>query len=56
MGIGGLVVPDTPRDLLFILDAIHNLDSGPKPETVVTDTASYVVTWTPLVPQAPLDT
>ncbi|MGW3347117.1 transposase [Nonomuraea rubra] len=41
MGIGGLVVPGTLRDSLFILDAIHNLDGGPKPETVVTDTASY---------------
>ncbi|GGQ35927.1 transposase [Streptosporangium pseudovulgare] len=41
MGIGGLVVPGTLRDSLFILDAIHNLDGGPRPETVVTDTASY---------------
>jgi TnpA family transposase len=41
MGIGGLVVPGTLRDSLFILDAIHNLDGGPKPDTVVTDTASY---------------
>ncbi|WP_344948297.1 Tn3 family transposase [Sphaerisporangium flaviroseum] len=41
MGIGGLVVPGTLRDSLFILDAIFNLDGGPKPETVVTDTASY---------------
>jgi TnpA family transposase len=41
MGIGGQVVPGTLRDSLFILDAIFNLDGGPKPETVVTDTASY---------------
>ncbi|WP_326822989.1 nitroreductase/quinone reductase family protein [Streptosporangium sp. NBC_01756] len=41
MGIGGLVVPGALRDSLFILDAIHNLDGGDKPETVVTDTASY---------------
>ncbi|MGW0449786.1 Tn3 family transposase [Streptosporangium sandarakinum] len=41
MGIGGLVVPGTLRDSLFILDAIFNLDGGPRPETVVTDTASY---------------
>ncbi|GAA3467418.1 hypothetical protein GCM10018965_019710 [Nonomuraea roseola] len=41
MGIGGLVVPGTLRDSLFILDAIHNLDGGPRPETIITDTASY---------------
>ena len=41
MGIGGLVVPGTLRDSLFILDAIHNRDGGPKPEVVITDTASY---------------
>ncbi|GAA2680584.1 hypothetical protein GCM10010412_064850 [Nonomuraea recticatena] len=41
MGIGGLVVPGTLRDSLFILDALFNLDGGPKPETVVTDNASY---------------
>ncbi|GAB2859000.1 Tn3-like element Tn3 family transposase [Actinocorallia aurea] len=41
MGLGGLVVPGTLRDSLFILDAIHTLDGGPRPETVVTDTASY---------------
>ncbi|WP_172427454.1 Tn3 family transposase [Streptomyces murinus] len=29
------------RDSLFILDALHNRDGGPKPETVITDTASY---------------
>jgi TnpA family transposase len=41
MGIGGLIVPGTLRDSLFILDAIHNRDGGPKPETVIADTASY---------------
>ncbi|MBX9427322.1 transposase [Streptomyces lateritius] len=25
----------------FILDALHSLDGGPKPETVITDTAPY---------------
>ncbi|GAA5768852.1 tn3 family transposase TnBth1 [Streptosporangium roseum] len=40
MGIGGLVVPGTLRDSPFILDAIFNLDGGPKPETVITDTGS----------------
>ena len=41
MGIGGLVVPGTLRDSLFILDAIHNRDGGPRPDIVITDTASY---------------
>ena len=41
MGIGGLVVPGTIRDSLFILDAIHNRDGGPRPEIVITDSASY---------------
>ena len=31
----------TLRDSLFILDAIHTLDGGQRPETVITDTASY---------------
>jgi TnpA family transposase len=41
MGLGGVVVPGTLRDSLFILDAIHARDGGPRPETVITDTASY---------------
>jgi Tn3 transposase DDE domain len=41
MGIGGLIVPGTVRDSLFILDAILNRDGGPRPEVVITDTASY---------------
>jgi TnpA family transposase len=41
MGIGGVVVPGTLRDSLFILDAIHNRDGGPRPEMVVTDATSY---------------
>ena len=41
MGIGGLVVPGTVRDSLYILDAILNRDGGPRPEVVITDTASY---------------
>ncbi len=41
MGLGGLVVPGTIRDSLFILDAIHNLDVPQRPEVVITDTASY---------------
>ncbi|MDW6064617.1 Tn3 family transposase [Streptomyces sp. FXJ1.4098] len=41
MGLDRVVVPGTLRDSLFILDAIHARDGGPKPETVITDTASY---------------
>jgi TnpA family transposase len=41
MGLGGLVVPGTLRDSMFILDAIHARDGGDKPEVVTTDTASY---------------
>jgi hypothetical protein len=39
-GIGQMVVPGTPRDSLFILDTLLNLDAGPKPEVVATDNAS----------------
>ncbi len=41
VGIGQMVVPGTPRDSLFILDTLLNLDAGPKPEIVTTDNASY---------------
>ncbi|OKI22866.1 hypothetical protein A6A08_18075 [Nocardiopsis sp. TSRI0078] len=41
MGLGGLVVPGTVRDSLYILDALHARDGGPKPEMVITDTAFY---------------
>jgi Tn3 transposase DDE domain len=40
-GIGAMVVAGTPRDSLFILDALLNLDGGVKPEMVATDHASY---------------
>ena len=40
-GIGAMVVPGTPRDSLFILDTLLNLDAGVKPEMVATDNASY---------------
>ena len=40
-GIGQMVVPGTPRDSLFILDTLLNLDAGPRPEVVTTDNASY---------------
>jgi TnpA family transposase len=39
-GIGQMVVPGTPRDSLYILDTLINLDAGPKPEMVTTDQAS----------------
>lgn len=38
-GIGQMVVPGTPRDSLFILDALLNLDGGVKPAMVATDNA-----------------
>ncbi|HJS85802.1 MAG TPA: Tn3 family transposase, partial [Acetobacteraceae bacterium] len=40
-GIGAIVVPGTLRDSLYILDLLLNVDGGPRPEMVVTDTASY---------------
>ena len=40
-GIGAVFVPGTRRDSLRILDTLLNLDAGPKPEMVTTDTASY---------------
>lgn len=40
-GIGAVVVPGTMRDSLYILDLLPNLDAGPKPDLVATDTASY---------------
>ncbi|MEQ4726272.1 transposase, partial [Nonomuraea sp. B19D2] len=40
MGIGQVVVPGTPRDSLYILDCLINIDAGPKPELVTTDQAS----------------
>jgi TnpA family transposase len=39
--IGATVVPGTPRDSLYILDTLLNLDAGPKPEVIATDEASY---------------
>ena len=41
MGLGGLLVPGTMRDSLFILDALHRLDAREQPEVLTTDTASY---------------
>jgi len=41
LGIGAVVVPGTVRDSLFILDALLDIDGGPRPDQIVTDTASY---------------
>jgi hypothetical protein len=41
MGLGGLLVPGTLRDSLFILDAIHRLDAIEHPEVITTDQGSY---------------
>jgi TnpA family transposase len=40
-GIGATVVPGTERDSLYVLDTLLNLDAGPDPEMVTSDTASY---------------
>jgi hypothetical protein len=40
-GIGAMVVRGTPRDSLFTLDTLLNLDGGVRPEMVATDNASY---------------
>nr|WP_208026385.1 Tn3 family transposase [Streptomyces sp. Tu 3180] len=40
-GIGAMVVRGTPRDCLYTLDTLLNLDGGVKPEMVATDNASY---------------
>jgi TnpA family transposase len=40
-GIGAIVVPGTMRDSLHILDLLLNIEGGPRPDVVVTDTASY---------------
>lgn len=40
-GLGGKVVAGTPRDSLHVLDVLYDRDGGKRPETVVTDTASY---------------
>lgn len=41
MGLGGLVVPGTLRDSLYILDAIHRLDATEHPDIITTDQGSY---------------
>ncbi|WSV02143.1 transposase [Streptomyces sp. NBC_01020] len=46
-GLGGKVVAGTPRDSLYVLDVLYDRDGGKRPDMIVTDTASYLVTWTP---------
>jgi len=41
MGLGGLLVPGTVRDSLYILDAIHRLDAAEQPEIITTDQGGY---------------
>jgi TnpA family transposase len=41
LGINAVVVPGAVRDSLYILDALLDIDAGPRPEQVITDTASY---------------
>jgi len=41
LGLGGKVVAGTPRDSLHTIDVIYSQDGGPRPEVIVTDTASY---------------
>jgi TnpA family transposase len=40
-GLGATIVTGTVRDSLHILDTLLNLDAGPRPDMVTTDTASY---------------
>ncbi|WUJ76008.1 transposase [Streptomyces sp. NBC_00377] len=40
-GLGGKVVVGTPCDSLYVLDVLYDRDGGKRPETIVTDTASY---------------
>jgi hypothetical protein len=42
-GLGAIIVTGTVRDSLYILDTLLNLDAGPRPEIVATDTASDIV-------------
>jgi hypothetical protein len=55
-GIGARVVQGTIRDSLHMIDVWFNHDGGQRPDIIVTDDSSYVVTWTLLVPHAPLGT
>jgi hypothetical protein len=50
VGIGAQVVPGTARDSLYTLDVMLNPDHGRRPEIVTSDSAGYVVTWTPRAP------
>ncbi|WP_252374853.1 MULTISPECIES: transposase [unclassified Nonomuraea] len=41
MGLGGLAVPGTMRDSMYILDATHRFDATEPPDIVTIDTGSY---------------
>src|SRR5260370_10448927 len=56
LGTGHKIVAGTDRDCLHAIDLFFSPGAANLPEVLVTDTGSYVVTWTPLVPQAPLET
>lgn len=43
-GLGAKVVAGTPRDSLYVLDVLdvlYDSDGATRPQTIVTDTASY---------------
>lgn len=40
-GIAGMVVAGTPRDSLHMIDVLYSQQGEPKPEVIITDTASY---------------
>jgi len=46
-GISGVFVAGTLRDSLVLIDAMHGQDGEVPPQVIMTDTASYLVTWTP---------
>jgi integrase len=50
MGVAAKVVSGTPRDSLHAVDLMYRRDGGRRPEVFISDTGSYVVTWTPRAP------
>jgi TnpA family transposase len=49
-GLADKVVSGTPRDSLHAVDVVLRQHGGTMPEVIITDTGSYVVTWTPRAP------
>ncbi|MGH3769501.1 MAG: Tn3 family transposase [Pseudonocardiaceae bacterium] len=45
VGVGGIVLAGTPRDSLFAVDLMYRRDGGVRPEVFISDTGSYVATW-----------